>query len=47
MSDLFGSTAEYCARYRPGYPPDVLDHLGRSFNLNGISHLLYLRLRHP
>ncbi|WP_336213337.1 class I SAM-dependent methyltransferase [Nonomuraea sp. LPB2021202275-12-8] len=31
MSDLFGGAAAYYARYRPGYGPEVIEHLARVF----------------
>ncbi len=42
MTDLFVSTAEYYARYRPGYPPAVFARLRAAFSLDGTGRLLDL-----
>jgi SAM-dependent methyltransferase len=42
MTDRFASTASYYARYRPGYPPTVLDRLRTAYNLDGSGRLLDL-----
>jgi SAM-dependent methyltransferase len=42
MIDRFASTASYYARYRPGYPVDVLDRIRAAFGLNGSGRLLDL-----
>jgi SAM-dependent methyltransferase len=42
MSDLFASTADYYARYRPGYPAAVLARLRAAFGLDGTGRLLDL-----
>jgi SAM-dependent methyltransferase len=42
MTDLFAGTAWYYARYRPGYPRAVLEHLQRVFGLDGSGRLLDL-----
>jgi SAM-dependent methyltransferase len=39
-TDLFAGTAEYYARYRPGYPPEVFDRIRRAFDLDGTGRLL-------
>jgi SAM-dependent methyltransferase len=40
--DLFAGTADYYARYRPGYPAAVLDILRTAFGLDGSGRLLDL-----
>lgn len=42
MTDLFASTAEYYARYRPGYPAEVFDRIRAAFHLDGTGRLLDL-----
>lgn len=42
MSDLFAGTAQYYARYRPGYPDAVLERLRVAFRLDGTGRLLDL-----
>ena len=42
MTDLFASTAEYYARYRPGYPAAVFGRIRAAFGLDGIGRLLDL-----
>jgi SAM-dependent methyltransferase len=42
MSDRFASTAGYYARYRPGYPPEVLARVRAAFGLDGSGRLLDL-----
>src|SRR5262245_10991416 len=42
MTDRFASTADYYARYRPGYPSQVLDRLRTAYNLDGTVRLLDL-----
>lgn len=42
MTDLFASTAEYYARYRPGYPAAVFARLRAAFGLDGTGRLLDL-----
>ncbi len=39
---LFEGTAWYYARYRRGYPPEVIDTLVARFNLDGTTHVLDL-----
>jgi ubiquinone/menaquinone biosynthesis C-methylase UbiE len=40
--ELFASTAPYYARYRPGYAPELYEHLQHRFALNGTQHVLDL-----
>lgn len=42
MTNLFESTAQYYARYRPGYPAEVFDHIRAAFGLDGAGRLLDL-----
>jgi len=42
MTDLFAGTAEYYARYRPGYPAAVFTRLRAAFGLDGTGRLLDL-----
>ncbi len=42
MSDLFASTADYYARYRPGYPEALFARLRVAFGLDGTGRLLDL-----
>jgi len=42
MTDLFAGTAGYYARYRPGYPAEVLAHLRATFGRDGTGRLLDL-----
>lgn len=42
MTDLFAGTAEYYARYRPGYPAAVFARLRASFGRDGTGRLLDL-----
>jgi SAM-dependent methyltransferase len=39
-TDLFATTAEYYARYRPGYPSSVFDRIRSAFDLDGTGRLL-------
>ena len=39
---LFGGTAEWYARYRPGYPPELLEQLADAAGLDGTGRLLDL-----
>ncbi|MBY8863471.1 class I SAM-dependent methyltransferase [Nocardia sp. CA2R105] len=39
---LFRSTAPYYARYRSGYPPELFQHLGTRFSLDGTQQALDL-----
>lgn len=41
-SDLFSGTAHYYARYRPGYPDEMIAHIITSFGLDGTGRLLDL-----
>lgn len=41
-SELFASTAPYYARFRPGYPRDLFDHLVARFSLDGSQSVLDL-----
>lgn len=38
--DLFKSTAGYYAKYRPPYPPELIEHLVNRFELDGTGRLL-------
>jgi ubiquinone/menaquinone biosynthesis C-methylase UbiE len=40
--ELFRSTAPYYARYRPGYKPELIEHLVRRFQLDGTQQVLDL-----
>jgi SAM-dependent methyltransferase len=40
LTDLFATTAEYYARYRPGYPPAVFDRIRAAFGLDETGRLL-------
>ncbi|MEA2638701.1 MAG: hypothetical protein QOF51_95 [Chloroflexota bacterium] len=40
MVDLYAGAAACYARYRPGYPPQVLDRVRSAFGLHGIGRLL-------
>jgi ubiquinone/menaquinone biosynthesis C-methylase UbiE len=40
--ELFRSTAAYYARYRPGYPPQLFDHLAEHFGLDRTQTVLDL-----
>jgi len=40
LTNLFASTAEYYARYRPGYPDAVFDRIRAAFGLDGTGRLL-------
>ncbi|HMM43439.1 MAG TPA: methyltransferase domain-containing protein, partial [Thermomicrobiales bacterium] len=40
--DLFAGTAWYYARYRPGYPPEMIDWLVEQMALDGTGRLLDL-----
>lgn len=40
--ELFRSTATYYARYRPGYPPQLFDHLAERFHLDRTQTVLDL-----
>jgi SAM-dependent methyltransferase len=42
MTDLFATTSEYYARYRPGYPAEVFDRIRSAFRLDGTGRLLDL-----
>lgn len=39
---VFGGTAEYYARYRPGYPPELIERLAAVAGLDGTGRLLDL-----
>lgn len=39
---LFAGTAEWYARYRPGYPPELIDRLAAAAGLDGTGRLLDL-----
>lgn len=40
QADLFKGAAQYYAKYRPGLPPEVANHLKDRFNLDGTGTLL-------
>ncbi len=40
MKTLFEGTSKYYAKYRPSYPPEMLEDVVKKFNLNGKGKLL-------
>jgi SAM-dependent methyltransferase len=42
LTSLFASTAEYYARFRPGYPPEMFDRIRAAFGLDCAGRLLDL-----